>query len=116
MHIHRYLKSLLSLFIILLCVTFSTIVHAQIQTGTVALWHAEGNALDSVGSNHGTLQGGTAFGAGKFGQAFSFDGVDDAISVGMLNNTALNETMPFSISAWVNSSDTTPYQSMMCSQ
>ncbi len=40
----------------------------------VGLWLADGNALDTIGSNNGTLTGTTTFAAGKHGQAFSFDG------------------------------------------
>jgi len=46
--------------------------------GLVGWWRGEGNAQDEVGTHHGTLQGGTTFGAGKAGQAFSFDGVSIA--------------------------------------
>ncbi len=76
----------------------------------VAWWRAEDNAFDSFDGNHGTMTNGATFANGKIGRAFSFDGIDDAISAGMLNNTALSETLPFSISAWINSSDTALYQ------
>jgi hypothetical protein len=46
-------------------------------SGVVSWWKGENNTLDMVGANHGTLQGGATYGAGKIGQAFSFDGVDD---------------------------------------
>lgn len=38
--------------------------------GLVAWWKADGNALDSAGTNSGTLEKGASFGAGKNGQAF----------------------------------------------
>jgi hypothetical protein len=47
----------------------------------VSRWSAEGNANDSVDGNNGTLQNGATFAAGKIGQAFSFDGVDDFVEV-----------------------------------
>jgi uncharacterized delta-60 repeat protein len=43
----------------------------------VSSWQGEGNALDSVGPNHGTMLNGATFGTGVFGQAFEFDGIDD---------------------------------------
>ena len=49
--------------------------------GMVGWWRAENNALDSAGSNDGFLVNGTSFGAGKVGQAFSFDGLDDAVEI-----------------------------------
>ena len=48
----------------------------------VAYWPGDGNADDVVGGNHGRLQGGVTFAPGKVGQAFSFDGVDDFMSIG----------------------------------
>jgi hypothetical protein len=81
-------------------------------TGLVAWWKGENNAYDSVGGNHGSWIGTPAYSAGQVGQAFSFNGTDDSIGVGMLNNTALNETMPFSIATWINTSDTSPYQTI----
>jgi len=40
----------------------------------VAWWRAEGDARDSVGANHGTVQGQVTFETGEVGQAFRFDG------------------------------------------
>jgi hypothetical protein len=39
----------------------------------VGYWAADGNALDSVGQDNGNINGAT-FAAGRFGQAFSFNG------------------------------------------
>jgi hypothetical protein len=47
----------------------------------VSWWRGEGNALDSHGSNHGTLMNGTGFSGGQVGQAFNLDGVDDAVNL-----------------------------------
>jgi Concanavalin A-like lectin/glucanases superfamily/Regulator of chromosome condensation (RCC1) repeat/Calx-beta domain/Thrombospondin type 3 repeat len=66
----------------------------------VSRWRAEDNAQDSVGSNHGTLQNGTAFVPGKVGQAFSFDGLDDEIVVPSADS--LNPGSQVTIAAWVN--------------
>ena len=49
--------------------------------GTANWWRAEGNMNDSVGTSHGSLANGATYAAGKVGQAFSFDGVDDYASV-----------------------------------
>jgi hypothetical protein len=48
--------------------------------GFVAWWRGEGNAQDSAGSHHGTLEGGVSFGS-HVGQAFSFDGSTGYIEV-----------------------------------
>jgi hypothetical protein len=57
------------------------IVASVSPPGLVAWWRAENNAQDAAGANHGTLRNGAAFAAGKVGQAFSFDGIDDYIDV-----------------------------------
>jgi hypothetical protein len=66
----------------------------------VSWYRAEGNANDSQGTNHGTLQNGTTFEAGKVGQAFSFDGIDDVVSIP--DNSSLNPSGSLTIEAWVN--------------
>ncbi|MDZ7369489.1 MAG: DUF1349 domain-containing protein [candidate division KSB1 bacterium] len=50
-------------------------------SGLVSWWPGENNANDIQSSNHGALQNGATFATGKVGQAFSFDGVDDYVSV-----------------------------------
>jgi hypothetical protein len=47
--------------------------------GLVAWWSAEGNANDEVGSNNGNVLGNLAYGPGKVGSAFEFDGTTTAI-------------------------------------
>ncbi|MBI5101292.1 MAG: LamG domain-containing protein, partial [Nitrospirae bacterium] len=62
-----------------------------------AWWKAEGNAADATDSHDGTLVNGTAFAAGKVGQAFSFDGVDDYVRAGLVSTAVDNITMD----AWI---------------
>ncbi len=47
--------------------------------GLISWWRAEGNALDSANSNHGTTSNGVTYLPGKVGQAFRFDGLDDFV-------------------------------------
>ncbi len=49
--------------------------------GLISWWQAENNAQDFIGMNHGTLQNGAGFLAGKVAQAFRFDGVDDCVEI-----------------------------------
>jgi Concanavalin A-like lectin/glucanases superfamily/Bacterial Ig domain len=70
-----------------------------LPSGAVAWWRAEGNALDSVGSHHGELQGGIAFAASRVGQAFSLDGFDDSVIIP--HSEDLNPTGPFSVECWI---------------
>lgn len=62
--------------------------------GLVSWWPGDGNAIDIVGSNHGTLQNGATFAPGMVGLAFSLDGTDDYVS---LPNLDMNV---FSFEAW----------------
>lgn len=50
-------------------------------SGLVGWWPADGNANDMVGVDDGTWAGSPAFAAGKVGQAFSFNGVDNFVDV-----------------------------------
>lgn len=59
----------------------------------VSWWKAEGNAQDSVGGNHGTLRNGATFDTGTTGQAFLFDGVDDAISIPDTESLKLTQSL-----------------------
>ncbi len=69
-------------------------------TNLISLWRGENNPLDERGNNNGSLSG-VSFGAGRVGQAFDFDGVDDFVRVE--NSTSLNvQTGNFTLEAWVN--------------
>lgn len=70
-----------------------------ITSGEVARWTGDGNALDSIGSNHGTLQNGATFGPALFGQGFVFDGVNDYVTVP--DAPAISFTSAFTLAAWV---------------
>ncbi|MGH7260610.1 MAG: RHS repeat-associated core domain-containing protein [Nitrospiraceae bacterium] len=71
----------------------------SVTSGLIARWPAEGTAQDVVGGQDGALQNGATFAAGPVGQAFSFDGVNDQVSVP--NSAALNPTAALTLSAWV---------------
>jgi hypothetical protein len=64
----------------------------------VAWFRGENNANDSQGTNNGTNNGAT-FAAGRVGQAMSFDGVDDYVSVP--DSDALDITGDLTIEGWV---------------
>jgi hypothetical protein len=67
-------------------------------SGMVSWWGGDNNALDMIGTNHGTLQGGATFAPGMVGQAFSFDGVDDYIEVP--HSASLNLTGGLTLETW----------------
>jgi hypothetical protein len=67
-------------------------------SGLVAWWRAENTALDSVGTNLGTLVNGASFASGWVGLAFSFDGVDDFIRT---PGSPLNNLLAFTLEGWI---------------
>lgn len=74
-------------------------VISTLGTGLYAVYKAESNANDSLGTYSGTAQGGLTSTAGKSGNAFTFNGTTAAVS---LPNNAFNSlTGDFSISGWV---------------
>lgn len=54
---------------------------APLPDGIISWWKAEGTAADVRGLNFGYPQGGASFAAGKSGQAFNFDGVNQYVNV-----------------------------------
>jgi len=67
--------------------------------GLVSWWQAETNALDNQALNDGVLLNGVSFAQGKVGLAFSFDGIDDKISLG--DSSSLVLTNGFTFEAWI---------------
>lgn len=49
--------------------------------GMISWWGGDNNALDIIGTNHGTLVNGATYAPGLVGQAFSFDGAGDYVTV-----------------------------------
>ena len=71
----------------------------------ISWWKGDGNALDSVGGHHGSMQNGASFATGRIGQAFSLAGTGDYMDAGSddvfnFNSGAGN----FTISAWIKPS------------
>lgn len=72
--------------------------------GIVSWWRAEGNAQDATGANHGALAGNTTVGTGRVGQAFVFDGNNDAVNLGNPTNLQLQN---FTLEVWVKRASAT---------
>jgi hypothetical protein len=68
-------------------------------SGLVSWWTGDGNANDIVGTNHGAFQNGATITAGIAGQAFSFDGIDNYVSI--LDSASLDITDAISIGTWI---------------
>lgn len=69
--------------------------------GLVSWWPGDGNADEIIGSNNGTLVGGTTFSLGKVDQGFQFDGVDDALESPLIVSYATGTTFD----AWIKTTD-----------
>lgn len=72
----------------------------QALTGElIGRWQGEGDANDSVGTNHGILRGDATFAPGRVGQAFSFDGAGDSVEIP--GSSALNARNQVSVAFWM---------------
>jgi alpha-tubulin suppressor-like RCC1 family protein len=68
----------------------------------VAWWKAEGNVLDSVGTNNGSVTiGNITYTNGEVGQAFNFDGGANRITVPDAPQLDFGAGQDFSIDAWI---------------
>jgi hypothetical protein len=69
--------------------------------GVVSWWRAENNALDEIHTNSGTLLGGMGYTAGRVGQAFGFDGVDDGVLIPDAELLNVGPGQDFTVEAWI---------------
>lgn len=77
----------------------------------VGWWPGDGNADDIVGGNHGTLMGGAGFATGMVDQAFSFDGVDDFVSIA--DAPSFDLTNAITLDAWIYRTKSNAYQAIV---
>ena len=101
--LNRFIVALIA--VLLCCILYFASQNTQAQTGcatqpasAVAWYPGDGNATDLVRANDGTLQGNATYMAGHAGQAFSFDGDTDGVSVG---NPEQLRLQTFTIEGWV---------------
>ena len=67
--------------------------------GMVSWWPGDGNANDIVGGNHGALLNGATFADGIVGQAFSFDGPGEYVSI---PDSPSLDVSSITVDAWIN--------------
>ncbi len=77
-------------------------------SGLVSWWKAEGNAIDNIGGNNGTIENGVTYVSGEVGKAFSFNSDSAMVVVGSPANLQLQD---FTIEAWVQRGSTTAVSS-----
>ncbi len=75
-------------------------VCASTPAGLIARWPGDDSTADVAHDWNGTLVGGTTYAAGKVGQAFSFDGADDTVTVP--DSRDWNLSGDFTIDTWVS--------------
>ncbi len=81
------------------------------KAGLVAHWTGDGTTADATGNGHtGTLVNGTTYDTGVIGQAFSFDGINDYITVP--GNAAL-QPATISVGMWVKAASSSGLQLLM---
>jgi hypothetical protein len=73
-------------------------------SGLVALWSAEGNGMDSAGSNNATIMGNVTFEAGKVGRAFGLDGHSAYLTVSASPALDVGAGDGMTITAWIRPS------------
>jgi hypothetical protein len=78
--------------------------NSTLWNGLLAYYTGDGTANDALGTYNGTLVNGATYGTGKINNGFSFDGVNDYVSLG--NNLNFDGTTPFSVSVWLYTSST----------
>jgi hypothetical protein len=80
---------------------------APVPPGLVSWWPGNGSPADVVSHFDGVLQGGAGYATGKVGQGFTFDSVDDYVSVP--DNAQLHPgTGSFTVDAWIKTSGPEP--------
>jgi subtilisin-like proprotein convertase family protein len=77
-----------------------TLISNSPLSGAVAMWKGENNALDSVGTNNGTLINGATFTNGMVGNAFRLN-VNNSNYVAVPDAPALNPTNAITIECWL---------------
>ncbi len=87
-----------------LSVTAASGDQAPFTSGLADFYAAQGNTLDNVGSNNGTISQGVGYTPGVVGQAFNFNGNGSYIDLG--TGPDIVGTGAFAVAAWVNTSTT----------
>lgn len=105
-----HLSKIFQLIVLLLFIVFRSPASAQCSAelpGIASWWSGDNNANDLVGTNNGTLMGGSSYALGEVGQAFLFDGSSGYVSIPdsqSLDTFVTNIT----IELWIKVNQTTP--------
>ena len=81
-------------------------IPSTLMNNLIAVYKAESNANDTIGSYNGTATGGVTYTTGKSGNAFNFNGTTAYVNMGDVMDIGYN-SMTYSF--WLNASATTNY-------
>ncbi len=96
----RALHLLAQMFAALLLVTTASGQNIVPPPGCLGWWPGDGNANDIQGTNNGALHNGATFSeAGKWRQAFEFDGLDDFVEIPGSQNLPI--TNAITVEVWI---------------
>lgn len=84
-------------------------IPSTLNNDLIALYKAESNANDSLGTYNGSALGGVTYTTGKSGNAFDFNGTTAYVNMGDVMDIGLN-SMTYSF--WFNANATTNYTSL----
>src|SRR5262249_27254214 len=81
--------------------------------GLVACGPTDGNTLELINGNDGSASGGLAFASGESGQAFSFDGIDDAINIMAASSLDVGAGTGLTIECWIKPTNVSSSQAIV---
>jgi hypothetical protein len=93
-----------------LVLDFIIVSSVPVPMDVISWWPGAGSAADVYGINSGTAYGGMAYGPGKVGQGFVFDGVNDHIRVP--HHSSFELTWALTIEAWIRPTNVSGYRSI----
>ena len=79
----------------------SPLILGAASTNPTDFYSGQGNALDSAGTNNGTIEGNVGYQAGLAGQAFDFSG-GEGNSIALGSGPDIVGTGAFTVAVWVN--------------
>jgi hypothetical protein len=94
--------------------TASAVACVSTPAGLIARWPGDGSAVDVAHGSDGSLVGDTSFVGGEVGQAFSFDGSGDTVTVP--DDPAWTLGNDFTIDTWVNFAGFTGHSQALVAQ
>ena len=77
---------------------YSFVGDEEADPNLIGYWKLDGDAVDSAGSNDGTIYGAVPT-TGKINEALDFDGVDDYVDLG--NDSSLKPNLPVTFCTWI---------------